>query len=55
MKLSTTIAILAGISFAGFAITQITAEESESQYNFAEGTTVSAVFYYPTGHRSDSF
>lgn len=49
MKLSTTIAILAGISFAGFAITQITAEESESQYNFAEGTTVSAVFYYPTG------
>lgn len=49
MKLFTTIAILLGAVMTVFVTNQITAEEPKSTYNFAEATTVSAIFKYSTG------
>jgi len=49
MKRVTTIVMLTVLFATGFAINQITAEESKSQYNFAENTTVSVIFHYASG------
>jgi len=49
MKRLATIAILTILCGIGFAVNPITAEESQSQYHFAENTTVSGIFHYATG------